>query len=263
MSTPDPTKSGRVYVYLGLVVAATWLLDLPAVLASRGVLSGKMEDYLGLVGLGALAPAVLAFVFQKREGKRLRELLGPTGAVRRAPLLFLVAPLVSGLALTLGLVLVHALGFEVGRFFYFPDAKERFIAAAIFPVFEEIGWRGYALPRLLPRLGRWRASLVLGGVWALWHVMMMLTTSSPLGAYVASVPFFVAGSYVFSWFFERTGGSLLIAILLHLGAHLDNSNLALPDPLPFYAHTLGFVLLALALGAYEARAKKAASGTRA
>ncbi|MBN2192096.1 MAG: hypothetical protein JW751_04710 [Polyangiaceae bacterium] len=60
--------------------------------------------------------------------------------------------------------------------------------------------------------------------------------------------FFPAGSVVFGWFFEKTRGSLSVAILLHMGAHLNNPHLALPqNPLPAYAHTAAFVLLAVLL----------------
>lgn len=35
---------------------------------------------------------------------------------------------------------------------------------------EEIGWRGFILPRLLPRFGAWRASVIVGFVWVFWHL---------------------------------------------------------------------------------------------
>ena len=61
------------------------------------------------------------------------------------------------------------------------------------------------------------------------------------------VLFFVGGSLYFTWLFERTGRSLFIASLAHLGAHLNNSHAALPaDHVPLLVHTL--VLAALGLG---------------
>lgn len=85
---------------------------------------------------------------------------------------------------------------------------------------EETAWRGFALPRLLPRLGAVRANLVLGAVWALWHLPLFAVA----GSFQAQVPFAafalstMATSMLIGWVFVRTRGSVLIAALFHASA---------------------------------------------
>jgi uncharacterized protein len=84
-------------------------------------------------------------------------------------------------------------------------------------VLEEVGWRGYALPRLQRRLGPLTASLVLGVVWAGMHLPLWLLPdvgfadqSTPL--YIAQV---MAISVVLAWLYNATGGSLLLTGIAH------------------------------------------------
>jgi membrane protease YdiL (CAAX protease family) len=89
------------------------------------------------------------------------------------------------------------------------------------PLGEEIGWRGYALPRLNERFGPAAASVLLGVVWACWHLPLFLV--SGLGSisdqYGQSVPTYVlqvtALSVAIAWLTNSTGGSLLLAVLMH------------------------------------------------
>jgi membrane protease YdiL (CAAX protease family) len=88
---------------------------------------------------------------------------------------------------------------------------------------EETGWRGFALPRLLHRYGPIAASLLLGVVWALWHLPLFWTEGYPLAG---SSPWVLllelpAVAVVFTWIFQRTDGSALLAILLHAGLNLS------------------------------------------
>lgn len=85
------------------------------------------------------------------------------------------------------------------------------------PLGEEFGWRGYAWFSLRSRHG-WRiASLILGGVWGLWHLPLFFITGTvqhrvPALLFLAST---IALSVVFGWLSERSQGSLLPALLLH------------------------------------------------
>jgi membrane protease YdiL (CAAX protease family) len=83
------------------------------------------------------------------------------------------------------------------------------------PLTEEVAWRGFALPRLLDRLPPAAASVLLGVVWASWHLPLLVSDPSaqrpPLQFAVSTV----AMSVLFTWLYLRTRGSVLLAALMH------------------------------------------------
>jgi uncharacterized protein len=87
---------------------------------------------------------------------------------------------------------------------------------------EELAWRGFALPRLLTRHNALVASLILGVLWALWHLPLVWTEGATL--YQQPVWLFLvditAKSVLFTWVFLRTRGSVLLAMLLHASTNL-------------------------------------------
>ncbi len=90
------------------------------------------------------------------------------------------------------------------------------------PLFEEPGWRGFALPRMQARMGALRATLVLGALWAAWHLPQYLVPEwadengglDPV-LIVAFLIMVVAIAPVMTWLFNRTQGSLLLVMLAH------------------------------------------------
>jgi membrane protease YdiL (CAAX protease family) len=82
------------------------------------------------------------------------------------------------------------------------------------PLWEEPGWRGFALPRLQEQYGPIVGSVLLGVIWALWHA------PGYLGGWMASgIPALLVYSVGFSllatWVYNNTRGSILLMILLH------------------------------------------------
>jgi membrane protease YdiL (CAAX protease family) len=82
---------------------------------------------------------------------------------------------------------------------------------------EELGWRGYALPRLATHLGLARASLVLGVVWACWHLPFFFIpgidkSGQSFPVYLLQV---TALSVAAAWLYWRTNRSLLLVMLMH------------------------------------------------
>jgi CAAX protease family protein len=87
---------------------------------------------------------------------------------------------------------------------------------------EEPGWRGFALPRLLARRNALVASLVLGLLWAAWHLPLLWTEGSPNYQQPVWLLFLdlPAKSVLFTWVFLRTRGSALLAVLFHASTNL-------------------------------------------
>ena len=88
------------------------------------------------------------------------------------------------------------------------------------PLQEEVGWRGFALPRLQKRTSPVPAAVILGIVWGGWHLPLFLiaeweTPHQDVGDLFAFLAFTVAASIVLSWITNTAHGSVLLAILAH------------------------------------------------
>jgi membrane protease YdiL (CAAX protease family) len=108
----------------------------------------------------------------------------------------------------------------------FGDAPWYTILAAIlistpFQAGEEIGWRGYALPRLAARFGLAPASLLLGVIWAAWHLpLFFIPESDTYGqSFVVYALLVTPLSVAIAWLYAHTKGSLLLPMLLHAAAN--------------------------------------------
>ena len=80
------------------------------------------------------------------------------------------------------------------------------------PLGEELGWRGYLLPRLLRQHSPLTASVVLGIIWAAWHFEIFFHSVSADALFFASA---VALSILMTVLFLHTRGSVLLAIIMH------------------------------------------------
>jgi membrane protease YdiL (CAAX protease family) len=96
------------------------------------------------------------------------------------------------------------------------------VPAVVFATFirgglEEPGWRGMALPVLQRSVGAFRASIVIGVVWAVWHVPLFLMP----GSSQAGTPFWLYAlvvlgiSVIATWLYNEAGGRVLIPVVFH------------------------------------------------
>src|SRR5207249_10643085 len=97
---------------------------------------------------------------------------------------------------------------------------------------EEIGWRGYALPRLAERFGLGGASVLLGLLWASWHLPLFFvagadTAGQSFPVYLLQV---TALSVAMAWLYAHTRGSLLPVMLMHAAVNNTKDIVPSADP---------------------------------
>ena len=113
---------------------------------------------------------------------------------------------------------------------------------------EEFGWRGYALDRLQTGQNAIAASLVLGFFWGLWHLPLFFIDTSVQAQAAIPIWEFVLQQMLlaifYTWLYNNTRGTLLVAILFHT---IGNTSAALLPP--YFGTEIGrcvnFILLAI------------------
>lgn len=221
MATREARQGGLdALAACGLSLGLTWAMQAPFVGAT---LAGREPagHAMALLGLSAFGPALAAVCVGALRGG-VRGVFGGWRAPVGWVLLALVAPALLHVP---GQVIERALGGSPAAWLRPPASPEMIAAMIVFPLGEEMGWRGFVHPRLVDWLGGVRGSLVLGAVWGIWHVPSLWLP----GAEGVSAPVVLrmtaemcALALVFAWFVERSGRGLWVAIALHVGLHLDN-----------------------------------------
>jgi membrane protease YdiL (CAAX protease family) len=89
---------------------------------------------------------------------------------------------------------------------------------------EELGWRGFALPRMQDKTTALAASVILGFVWGIWHIpSMIFFGQTDILSITLSVINFIPGTILFTWLFNNTKGSLLLVTLFHASTQYSNN----------------------------------------
>jgi membrane protease YdiL (CAAX protease family) len=111
---------------------------------------------------------------------------------------------------------------------------------------EELGWRGFVLPRLLTGRSAVAASLILGTIWAIWHWPVLLPGQMLAGSSVwVHSPTLIVSSVLYTWIYLHSRGSLVPVVLFHAGQNAFGS-LFLGRVDPILGAWLSLGLLALA-----------------
>lgn len=92
-----------------------------------------------------------------------------------------------------------------------------FIVIALFggPLQEEVGWRGFLLPRLQKRFHPVFSAVIVGVVWSFWHLPMFFISGTGYNNFLVYIVVTIILSIEITWIYNKTNGSLLFPILIH------------------------------------------------
>ena len=210
----------QIGAFFAFAYAFSWLLWLAPAFGLRGPL-GAVLVYVGVFG-----PAIAAATITRLIGGSLRAWLRELVRFRARPRWYaaiigfpiaLVAVLTGAFVVTGGTIEMSLFGERLAA--YLPIL----LVWTLVGVGEEPGWRGFALPRLQEILTPVRATLVLGALWALWHLPILAAADEPshgldavplVGVSVLFVIGIVGYAFFYTYLWNRTR-NVWLAILLH------------------------------------------------
>jgi membrane protease YdiL (CAAX protease family) len=235
--------------FFTLTILITWLLVLPSLFFGM-----PFKPFQTAGAYGPLLSAVIVSAAMGRED--LKSLLGRMTNFRFGLGWYLLAIfgyvllylLVAGLS---GAPLLQPLAHRWTLIFtlYLPAL---FTSYLINPIGEETGWTGFALPHLQERFTPWLSAVILGVVWAVWHLPAYFVPSE-MGAFnPVSFIFFVLISIfvriIWTWVTDNANGSGISGVLLHASSNAVSLALIpalLPTPTPEQLAISGLLVLGL------------------
>jgi membrane protease YdiL (CAAX protease family) len=211
-----------------LASALSWIAWAPLVAAGLGWTAGQFSPYLHLVG--GLGPLFAAVIVTAACGGRaaLGRLMARCITVRGRLGWILFAVFAPVLLFVISAVLLIASGqgqvawADIGRSVEYSalGRGEYWLANIVFYGFgEEVGWRGFALPRLQAQRTALTSAVLVGAAWAAWHLPLFAfaggMSSMDLGGIAGWLFSIITGSILMTWLFNTSHGSVLAVALFH------------------------------------------------
>lgn len=258
-------RSHPLITYFILAFLGAWLLFIPLNLAQNGL--GVLPFTLPVTPLLALAtftgPAFAALVMVGiTEGYSGIKSLFRRYTFRRVGLLWFFVALFGPLIafLTASIIELRSVSITAiqQNILTLLSMYPLYIVLGLItgPLGEELGWRGFALPKLQEKMGPVWGSLCLGVLWAAWHFPLFFLPewSGGLSVSLLALAFFtwvIPFTVIMTWVYNNTRGNLLIMTLLHAAENAAVTLIALqlimirPTDLLFQFKAYGLLALFL------------------
>jgi membrane protease YdiL (CAAX protease family) len=223
----NSNKASEAYIFLGLTLVLSWfvfwgplaLFKIPAISFVSDIKGPAWAVALFIIG--GFVPSLLAiFLTWKKEGLSGLRLLSRRILQFKLGWHWYGFTLLIVIAGTAGqLIINNLLGNSFDGHLFLAQLGSFLPLLVLGPLSEEIGWRGYALGRLQTRWNALTSSLIVGLVWALWHLPLFMMVGSsyhelglPFISFLAGI---MANSVLYTWLYNNTKQSIWSAILLH------------------------------------------------
>ena len=216
--TANPIKRYPLVAFYLLAFTITWLGWVPQMLHTYGrfPINNFVFNLLGAGG-PTLAAVIVLWALEGRNGpaKLFAALVRWRVSWKWYVIVFLAWFAIAAAALGLGTLFGQTFP-PLGRFTW-PALPAIFIAMLLSNVWEEIGWRGFALPRLQEKYGDLSIALIMGLLWSLWHLPLMLDPNSPMSElpWYGELVFSIALTVIYIWLYNHTQGSLFFVSVFH------------------------------------------------
>lgn len=221
-------KRHPLFFFFLIAYLSSWILSVPFILSEWGVIHGDLRPIFAIKSFGPfLAAFVMARVLGGKPG--LAQLRRQIRQWRASGWMYLFVLL--GIPALLMLAILIQPGTAEGFKGLSPAVPVTYLVSYVLvwfgggPLGEEPGWRGFALPRLQKRFGPLRGTLLLSVAWTGWHLPDFLTSAqgggpgTGLQAFLTNLPIFfllvTAIAFILTWVYNRTGGSVFMALLAH------------------------------------------------
>ncbi|MBE0682606.1 MAG: CPBP family intramembrane metalloprotease [Anaerolineales bacterium] len=216
-------------IFFLLVFGLTWPFMIVDVLGSHDVLPFRLPIPLMIVMgyMPTLAAVIVTGMTKGKEGIRalFRKLLIAKVGLRWYVLaIFGYAAVCAGAIGLSNLFSEASIPFLSENFPKFSNPVEMVLSVAVMFLAislvngEELAWRGFALPRLQSKFNALTSSIILGVVWGLFHLPLFFTLTGSSQAGASFLDFLlstVSLTVIFTWMYNHTRGSVLLAYLLH------------------------------------------------
>jgi len=209
----------------------TFVIGIYFLYTQHSITLNQLNIYYILGSLGPFLSAIITTqIFYKKDGLKKLFATFQLKRINKKTLLLSCSPLLFFLV---GWLLYPLF---TGRWFSFAITKQQFnltgaashlgwaLPFIAYALFEELGWRGFALPHLQTKFSAFHSTIFLSGIWALWHVPFFLwrfnfSISIAIGFFFG----IFVGAIILTSIFNLSKGSVLAAIIFHLSNNIASA----------------------------------------